>query len=42
MSVALVVTDMQNDYLYEKRKAKFAYDTDILVGNVNRIIHNAR
>lgn len=39
MSVALVVTDMQNDYLYEKRKAKFAYDTDDLVGNVNRIIH---
>ncbi|MBQ6752582.1 MAG: cysteine hydrolase [Clostridia bacterium] len=35
---ALVVIDMQNDYLWEKRKAKFSYDTETLVGNVNAAI----
>ncbi len=25
MKTALLVIDMQNDYLYEKRKAKFTY-----------------
>ncbi len=35
---ALIVIDMQNDYLWKKRKAKFAYDTDTLVANVNDTI----
>ena len=36
---ALLVIDMQNDYLSEKRMKRFAYDTEGLVGRVNRIIH---
>ena len=36
---ALVVIDMQNDYLWEKRKSRFSYDTDKLVGDVNALIH---
>lgn len=36
---ALVVIDMQNDYLWEKRKSKFSYDTETLVANVNAAIH---
>lgn len=35
---ALIVIDMQNDYLWEKRKAKFSYDTAKLVGAVNSAI----
>ena len=35
---ALVVIDMQNDYLWSKRKAMFTYDTDELVRNVNKAI----
>ena len=35
---ALLVIDMQNDYLWNKRKKMFTYDTDTLVGNVNRLI----
>ena len=35
---ALLVIDMQNDYLWDKRKAMFSYDTDRLVGNVNNAI----
>ena len=35
---ALLVIDMQNDYLWEKRKAKFSYDTAALVGAVNEAI----
>ena len=35
---ALVVIDMQNDYLWEKRKPKFSYDTDVLVSAVNRAV----
>lgn len=35
---ALIVIDMQKDYLWEKRKPMFTYDTDQLVGNVNRLI----
>ena len=35
---ALLVIDMQNDYLWEKRKPMFSYDTDKLVGNVNQAI----
>ena len=39
MNKALLVIDMQNDYLYEKRKKRFAYDTEGLVSRVNTIIH---
>ena len=35
---ALVVIDMQNDYLWEKRKTKFSYNTNELVNAVNRAI----
>lgn len=39
MSNALIVIDMQNDYLYEKRKPQFAYDTPALTAAVNELIH---
>ena len=35
---ALLVIDMQNDYLWSKRKEMFSYDTEKLVGNVNQAI----
>ena len=35
---ALLVIDIQNDYFWEKRKKIFTYDTDKLVGNINRAI----
>ena len=35
---ALVVIDMQNDYLWSERKDMFTYDTDDLVGKVNNAI----
>ena len=35
---ALVVIDMQNDYLWDKRKAKFSYNTDELVNSVNNAV----
>lgn len=35
---ALLVVDMQNDYLWDKRKPIFTYDTDKLTGDVNRLI----
>lgn len=35
---ALVVIDMQNDYLWEKRKAKFSYNTGELVKSVNNAV----
>ena len=35
---ALIVVDMQNDYLWKKRMPKFAYDTPSLVGAVNQAI----
>ena len=35
---ALLVIDMQNDYLWSKRKEMFSYDTEQLVGNVNQTI----
>jgi len=38
MKNALLVIDMQNDYLYERRKRRFAYDTEGLVARVNRLI----
>ena len=37
---ALVVIDMQNDYLWNERKSMFSYDTDRLVDSVNTIIHD--
>ena len=39
MKTALIVIDMQNDYLWEKRKPFFAYDTEKLTGAVNALIH---
>lgn len=39
MNTALLVIDMQNDYLSENRMKRFAYDTEGLVGRVNRLIH---
>lgn len=38
MPTALLVIDMQNDYLYEKRKPQFSYDTKALTGAVNSLI----
>ncbi len=38
MKTALIVIDMQNDYLWEKRKSRFSYDTPKLVGAVNGLI----
>lgn len=35
---ALIVIDMQNDYLWEKRKPVFSYDTNSLVRAVNDTI----
>lgn len=35
---ALVVIDMQNDYLWDKRKPMFSYDTDALTAAVNQAI----
>ena len=37
MSTVLLVIDMQNDYLYEKRKKNFSYNTRQLVSAVNEI-----
>lgn len=39
---ALVVIDMQNDYLWENRKKMFTYDTEELVANVNQAIETYR
>ena len=35
---ALVVIDMQNDYLWKSRKEMFSYDTAELTGSVNKAI----
>lgn len=35
---ALIVIDMQNDYLWAQRKPMFSYDTNSLVGSVNETI----
>ena len=37
---ALLVIDMQNDYLWEKRKKMFSYDTEQLVKNINATVHS--
>ena len=39
MKTALLVIDMQNDYLYDKRKPKFCYDTKALTASVNETVH---
>jgi nicotinamidase-related amidase len=39
MKKALLVVDMQNDYLWDKRKELFSYDTNDLVPRVNEVIH---
>lgn len=39
---ALVVIDMQNDYLWDKRKTKFSYNTKALVDSVNKAIAGYR
>lgn len=36
---ALIVIDMQNDYLWEKRKSRFSYDSPQLTAAVNGLIH---
>ncbi len=35
---ALIVVDMQNDYLWENRKPMFSYNTSALVNAVNQLI----
>ena len=37
---ALIVIDLQNDYLWEKRKPMFTYDTETLMRNVNTAIRS--
>ena len=37
---AMLVIDMQNDYLWDKRKSMFSYDTAILTENVNKAINS--
>ena len=39
---ALLVIDMQNDYLWDKRKPMFNYDTGQLVGAVNKAIADCK
>lgn len=38
MKTALLVIDMQNDYLWDRRKKLFSYDTEKLVASVNELI----
>ena len=42
MKTALMVIDMQNDYLWDRRKPQFCYDTAALVGSVNELIRRYR
>ena len=39
MKKALIVIDIQNDYLYDKRLKKFNYDTNTVINNINNIIN---
>lgn len=39
---ALLVIEMQNDFLWEKRKAKFPYDTEKLIAAVNEAINRTK
>ena len=38
MEKALLVIDIQNDYLWEKRKNKFTYDTEKIIKSINKTI----
>jgi len=38
MKKALLVIDLQNDYFWEHRKVKFAYDTEKIISTVNNLI----
>ena len=42
MKTALIVIDMQNDYLWEKRKPRFCYDSARLTASVNESIRRYR
>ena len=39
MKKALIVIDIQNDYLYNKRMNKFTYDTHTVINNINNTIN---
>lgn len=39
---ALLVIELQNDYLWEKRKSKFPYDTEKLIAAVNAAIRQTK
>ena len=39
---ALLVMELQNDYLWEKRKSKFPYDTDRLIAAVNAAVSQVK
>lgn len=39
---ALLVIDLQNDYLWKERKQKFSYDTNALIRSVNETIRKYR
>ena len=38
MKKALLIIDLQNDYLWEHRKAKFTYDTQKIISTINSLI----
>ena len=42
MKTALIVIDMQNDYLWEQRKPRFSYDTAALTAAVNGLVRQQR
>ena len=42
MKTALLVIDMQNDYLWENRKKIFSYDTARLTASVNALVRRYR
>lgn len=42
MKTALLVIDMQNDYLWENRKKLFSYDTARLTASVNALVYRCR
>lgn len=40
MKKALLIIDIQNDYLWEKKLKKFNYDTKNIINNINKTINN--
>ena len=40
MKKALLIIDIQNDYLWEKRLKKFNYDTKNIINNINKTIND--